>query len=185
MAGVLSRYAIALYDLAAAADETVLVGRDLDALAEVVGGNEELRIHISSPQFTNDTKKRVLAGVLGSEAHDLVRRTVMLLADKGRAGSVGDLAAAYHAVAGSKEGRAVANVTSAVPLNDDVRNKLIQHLQSITGNTVTLEESVDPTLLGGVRIVMGSRMIDGSLRRRLESIGERMARAPLSAATAN
>ena len=182
MAGVLNRYALALYDLAASANETVTVGRELDALAEMVGSNDELRIHLTSPQFTIDTKKRILTGVLGDEVHDLVRRTVMLLADKGRAGVVGDLAGAYHAVAGSKEGRETAVVTSAVPLTDDVRTKLLEQLQSLTGNTVTLEESVDPSLLGGVRIVMGSRMIDGSLRRRLEAIGERMARAPLSAA---
>lgn len=181
MASVMGRYALALYELASARGEADVVGRELDALAEVVAGNDELRIHIGSPQFTNETKKRVLRGVLGDEVHELVRRTVMLLADKGRAAGIGSLAAAYRAVAREHEHREVAQVTSAVPLGDDVRASLIEHLQTLTGNTVTLEESVDPALLGGVRIVMGSRMIDGSLRRRLESLGERMARAPLAA----
>ena len=182
MPGVLNRYAIALYDLASQAGASDDVARDLNALADMVAGNDELRIHLTSPQFTIGTKKRVLAGVLGDDAHDLVRRTVMLLADRGRAGVVGGLAAAYAGVAGSREGREVAKVTSAVPLTDEVREKLVQQLQTITGNTVTLEESVDPSLLGGVRVVMGSRMIDGSLRRRLETIGERMSRASLGAA---
>lgn len=182
MATVMGRYAIALFELAAERGETEAVGRDLDALHEMVVGNEELRVAIGSPHFTHEAKKHVLLGVLGDDAHELVRRTVALLTDRGRASAIDHLAGAYHEIARHREHREVAKVTSAVPLADEVRAQLTDHLQKLTGNTVTLEESVDPSLLGGVRIVMGSRMIDGSLRRRLESIGERMARAPLAAA---
>ncbi len=180
--GVLLRYARALYELAAQAGEVGRVESDLDVLSQTIGGNQELRIHLESPRLTRESKKRLLAGVLGSNVSDLVQRTVMLLVDKGRAALLGGLGPVYGGVAMEATGRMVARVTSAAPLEDAQRSRLVSELQALTSKTITLDESVDPDLLAGIRIVLGSRMIDGSLRRRLESLGDSLIRAPVGAA---
>ncbi len=178
---VLDRYARALHELAVAAGDVAAVGRSLSALAETIEENPELAGHLHSPQLTRDSKKRMLLGVLGDDVDDLARRTVLLLADRGRAGAVGELAHAWNHIVMETEGRQVAQVTSAVPLDDETRARLLRQLGTITGKTISLTEAVDPDLLGGVRILLGSKMIDGSLRRRLESLGESLIRAPLGA----
>jgi len=178
---VLDRYARALHELAASAGSVEAVGRSLSALSEVIGDNPELAAHLSSPERTRESKKRVLLALLGADVDDLARRTVLLLADRGRAGVVGDLARAWNHIVMETQGLQVAQVTSAVPLDDETRAQLVAQLGKITGKTISLEESVDADLLGGVRILLGSKMIDGSLRRRLESLGESLTRAPLGA----
>ena len=180
---VLLRYANALYQLVSAggADAVAVAGRQLDTLAHNVAHNEELRIHLASPRLGRESKKRLLSHVLGDAGNDAVRRTVMLLVDKGRASEVGGLAGSFHAVAAKAEGRETAHVTSATALDDGQRARLKDELQRLTGLTITLDESVDPALIGGLRVVLGSKMIDGSLARRLDALGENLFRAPVGA----
>lgn len=177
---VLLRYANALYQLVGA-DGAGDVSHQLDALAHNVANNEELRIHLASPRLGRESKQRLLSHVLGEGGNDAVRRTVMLLVDKGRASEVGGLAASFHTVAAKAEGRETARVTSATPLDDGQRARLKDELQRLTGLTITLDESVDAGLIGGLRVVLGSKMIDGSLARRLDALGENLFRAPMGA----
>ena len=180
---VLLRYATALYQLVSAggAGAVATAGGQLDALAHNVAHNEELRIHLAAPRLGRESKRRLLSHVLGAQTGDAVRRTVMLLVDKGRASEVGGLAASFHTVARKAEGRETARVTSATALDDGQRAQLVAELQRLTGLTITLDESVDPALIGGLRVVLGSKMIDGSLARRLAALGENLFRAPVGA----
>ena len=104
---VLLRYATALYQLVSAggAGAVATAGGQLDALAHNVAHNEELRIHLASPRLGRESKRRLLSHVLGAQTGDAVRRTVMLLVDKGRASEVGGLAGlllhAFSQAAGS------------------------------------------------------------------------------------
>ncbi len=182
------RYAQALHQLAEQDGVVERVMGELDGLHQTVEHNEELRLHLTSPQLGRASKKRLVQGVLdhgpeGDGAHDLVRRTIGLLVDRGRASLVGDLGPVFHATAMVAAGKLVAQVTSATPLDAGQRARLVEQLGALTGKTISLEESVDPGLLGGVSIIMGSKMIDGSLRRHLETLQDRLLRAPVGAAT--
>jgi F-type H+-transporting ATPase subunit delta len=176
---VLHRYATALHALARAAGAAEPVGADLARLARDIASHEGLAARLASPRLTREQKRSLLAALLQQGSHELVRRTVNLLVDKGRAGQVGGLAAVYEEVAREASGRVVANVTSATPLDAALRERLVRELSALSGKQVTLHETVDDGLLGGLRVVLGSRMIDGSVARRLEALRQRLMTAPL------
>ena len=113
---VLHRYAHALYELASAAGEVDRVADELAVLRGHVLGNEELRLHLGSPRLTRASKQRLLLGVMGMDLSDLTRRVISLLVDKGRAVDAADLGPVFTDVAMVAAGRAVAQVTSATPL---------------------------------------------------------------------
>jgi F-type H+-transporting ATPase subunit delta len=181
---VVQRYARALLELAEQAGVVDAVSADLEALAGTIAEHEPLRTQLASPRVTRERKQAVLAKLLGDGGQDLVRRTVALMVDKGRAGQVLELAEVFGEVAREAAGKVVARVESAAPLDEDMRRRLVARLAELSGKTVTLEETVVPELMGGLRIVLGSQMIDGSLQRRLEAVREQLLRAPLGAGAA-
>lgn len=183
-AHVLQRYARALHELAHAAGGGAVeqVGKDLHALLAVLAADPEARRRLQTPRLPREAKREVLRHALPQGSHDLLRRTLMLLIDKGRAGELEGLGAAWDEVALAASGRAVAQVTSATPLDAATRERLTGQLARLTGKTIQLKESVDPALLGGARILVGSRMLDGTVHARLEALRARLLAAPLPTA---
>jgi F-type H+-transporting ATPase subunit delta len=178
---VLRRYAVALLELASKAGAVDRVQRDLSALAETIASQEGLAEHLASPRVTRAQKAKLLSAALGAGKRDLVRSTVLLLVDKGRAGLVPELASVFDEAAREASGQAVAQVTSAVPLDAELRGRLIERLCAVSGRKITVEERVDAELLGGLRVLIGSRMIDGSVKRRLDELRVRLLAAPVVA----
>lgn len=176
---ILRRYARALLELAQKAGAVERVQGDLATLAGAIGAQAGLQDSLASPRVTRAQKRALLTATLGEGRHDLVRRTVMLLVDKGRAGLVVELSKVFEAAAMEAAGQAVAQVTSATPLDPGLRGRLIESLGASSGRTVTLEESVDAELLGGLRVRIGSRMIDGSVKRRLDELRARLLKVPV------
>jgi F-type H+-transporting ATPase subunit delta len=181
-AHVLQRYARALHELAEKAGAVQQVGKDLHAFLDVLAADPEARRRLQTPRLPREAKREVLRHALPQGSHDLLRRTLMLLVDKGRAGQVAELGAAWDEVALSASGRAVAQVTSAAPLDEATRQRLTAQLARLTGKTIQLQEAVDPALLAGARILVGSRMLDGTVHARLEALRARLMAAPLPAA---
>ena len=179
---VLQRYARALLELATAAGAVERVGADLHAVLDVLAADPEARRRLETPRLPREAKREVLRHALPAGSHDLVRRTLMLLVDKGRASQITDLRAAWDEAALTASGRAVAEVTSAGPLDEATRERLKGQLTRLTGKTILLQERVDPELLGGARILVGSRMLDGTVHARLEALRARLLAAPLPAA---
>lgn len=177
---ILLRYAKALHELASEAGAVDAVTAGLADLTESINSDEQIGRMLASPRLARERKRGLLLALLGAGSHDLVRRTVLLLADKGRAGAVTELAAVFETVAMEAAGRVVARVESAAPLDDELRSRLLRELEALTGKTVTLDETVVQSLLGGFRVVLGSRMIDGSLKRRLERMNETLLDVPLA-----
>jgi len=177
---ILRRYAVALHALAHEAGIVEQVEAELGDLDALFRDNADLRSQMANPRLSASTKKAVLTQLLGAANTDVLRRTVLLMADKGRAALVGELSAAFQQVAMDASGRAVAQVVSAAPLDDSTRGPLIARLSALTKRDISLSESVDPDLLGGLRVTIGSKMIDGSLKRRLEAIQDSLLNAPLA-----
>jgi F-type H+-transporting ATPase subunit delta len=178
---ILQRYARALHELAAQAGAVERVGADMHAVMARLGGSAESRRQLASPRLAREKKRALLVSLLPPGSHDLVRRTLLLMIDKGRGDALAGFGAAWDEVAMAAAGRALAQVTSAAPLDDLTRARLVAQLSRLTGKTIGLQESVDPALLGGSRILVGSRMLDGSVAARLSALRKRLMAAPLPA----
>jgi F-type H+-transporting ATPase subunit delta len=179
---VLQRYATALHQLAAAAGAVERVDRELAVLDGHLQGHAGIVDQLASPKVARERKRALVTALLPAGAHDLLRRTLLLLVDKGRAAQLTGFHAAWEAVAMEAAGRAIAQVTSAAPLDDATRSGLQVQLQRLTGRSIVLQERVDPALLGGARILVGSRLIDGTVQARLDALRDRLLAAPLPAA---
>ncbi|MCB9899200.1 MAG: ATP synthase F1 subunit delta [Planctomycetes bacterium] len=177
---ILRRYATALYELAHEAGVTETVEAELGDLDAVLAENPDLRTELANPRLGRDRKRAILEQVMGPSVSELLSHTVLLLSDKGRAGLLPGFGRVFDEVARAASGREIAKVESAVPLGDDVRARLKTQLARITGKDITLVESVEASLLGGIRVTIGSRMIDGSLKRRLEMLQDSLLTAPLA-----
>ena len=171
------RYARAVLDVAAAQGSPVaaaLVG-ELSAVAALFEKNDELRRVLLSPGLGSDARRRVLANILTQAgASTLLARLVDLLARHDRVGLLPALAEEYADALNRREGRVSAQAVSAVPLAEAQRAALAQALGSAVGRNVELEARVDPAVLGGVRVTVGGRTYDGTVRSRLAALRERL-----------
>jgi F-type H+-transporting ATPase subunit delta len=179
---VLQRYATALHELAGKAGAVERVEADLRALDSAIAADPATARRLASPRLTREAKRALLQSLLPQGGNDLVRRTVMLLTDKGRAAAVPELSAVFTQVAMAAAGRAQGRVSTPAPLEPATRQALEKQLGVLTGQTVTLEESVEPELVAGLRVVVGSRMIDGTVKTRLERLRTALLAVPLPAA---
>ncbi len=165
------RYARALFALAGEAGRTDEVGQELDAIADLLEHNDELRRSIFWPLHPGAERRAVLREVcdrLGSSVD--VRNFCCLLVDQRRVVNFAAIRDAYAALADAMAGRTRARVVSAAPLTRGQRARLQRALAARTGQSVELDVSVDPALLGGAVADVGGLIFDGSLRTQLDRL---------------
>ena len=175
--GVVDRvYARALYD--AARDEGRLkeVRAGLAQLAEAAAEVPELRELLRNPQLDPRAKAAALQDLLAG-GEELVRNFVLLLADKGRAGLREEIAREFERLVAEHEGVVHVELTTAVELSDAEARKLMKRIEEASGRKVEATRSVDPSLIGGVVIQIGSYRLDASVRGRLERLRRELAAA--------
>jgi F-type H+-transporting ATPase subunit delta len=173
MSAIGRRYAKALLDLAREQGELEPVLRDVAALSDAWKASEEFREVVRNPVIPRPAVKSVLMGVmdrLGSSR--LVRNTVSLLADKGRAAKLEDVLRALEELAEAESGQVRVEVISAKPLHDTYYLRLAQKLQRATDRKVVLIKKEDPSLIAGVVTRVGDRIFDGSLSNQLSELRE-------------
>ena len=169
--GLSGRYARALYELADEAGRLDAVAGDLRALARALDESAELAGLARSPVLSRDEQGRAMAALLEAMgADDLVRRGVGLLARKRRLFALRAIAADYLRLLAARRGRTAAEVTSARGLTPGESDRLRASLKRVLGREVAIETRVDPELLGGLVVRIGSRMLDGSVRTRLRRL---------------
>jgi F-type H+-transporting ATPase subunit delta len=170
-AGLAGRYALAVFELAQEERAVEAVARDLATLKQLMAESPELTRLIRAPVFSREEQAAGMNGVLHRvEAAPLTRRFILLLASKRRLFALADIIRAYDALVAKQKGEVSARVTSARPLSDDETAELKSILRSKLSKDVKLETRVDPALLGGLIVKVGSRMIDSSLRTKLNGI---------------
>lgn len=171
VSGLAGRYATALFDLA---DEQKLldeVAGDLAALLSMTADSDDLRRMIQSPVIRREDQGRAIDAVMArAEVSDLTRRFIGLVARNGRLFALEDMARAYRAILAHRRGEITAAVTSASPLSDAQRDRLISRLKAEIGGSIQLDAKVDPEILGGLVVKVGSRMVDSSLRTKLQKL---------------
>ena len=169
--GFAGRYALALFELAKEEQALDAVAGDLGRFAEALDASPDLARLVKSPVFSADEQGNALAAVLGKlDNEGLTKNFLLLVARNRRLFAVPDMIRAYRAMLARERGETSASVTAATKLTESQVIALKQALQAALGKEVMLEERVDPSLLGGLVVKVGSRMIDSSLRTRLNSL---------------
>ncbi len=171
ISGVAARYATALLDLAEEQGATAGVEKDLDAFGALLNENGDLARLVRSPVFSADEQLRALTAVLdGIGITGLSANFLKLAAKNRRLFVVPDMIRAFRAELAVRRGEVTAEVTSAAPLGDAQVAALKEALKASTGKTVNISAKVDPSLIGGLVVKLGSRMIDTSLKTKLNSL---------------
>ena len=174
-ASLQGRYASALFDLASEQGFVTAVETDLDNLGTALKGSDDLALLIRNPQVSRDEAARAMdavGGVLGLT--DLTRKFIGVLAANRRLFALPDVIRAFSTIAAAQRGEVTAEVTSAHPLNDDQIAQLSSKLKAREGKEVKIKANVDPEILGGLVVRIGSRQIDSSIRTRLNSLAHAM-----------
>jgi F-type H+-transporting ATPase subunit delta len=169
--GIAARYATAVFELAQEEKSVEALEKDFASLQAMIDESPELARLVRAPVFSREDQAKGLNGVLHRmEAAPLTRRFVLMLASKRRLFALSDVMRVFGQMVAKMRGEVSASVTSARPLNDAEVESLKQILKSKLGRDARLEAKVDPSLLGGLVVKVGSRMIDSSLRTKLTGI---------------
>jgi F-type H+-transporting ATPase subunit delta len=169
--GVAGRYASALFDLARDAGLLDRVMTQLDTFAKAIDGSPDLARLVRSPVFTADDQAKALGAVLPKMGITGIAANMLnLLAANRRLFMAGDVVKAFAGLLAAHRGAATAEVTSATPLTPAQMDKLAASLKAKTGKDIALDAKVDPSLIGGLVVKMGSRMIDTSLKTKLSQL---------------
>ena len=166
-----ARYASALFDLASEAKSIDVVADDLARFDALVAGNDDLKRLVRSPVFSSEDQTRAVTALLdkigiGGVAGNFIR----LVAKNRRLFAIADMIRAYKALVARSRGEMTAAVVAAQALSEDHLATLKAALKATTGKDVAINVKVDPGLIGGLTVKIGSRMIDASLKTKLQSI---------------
>lgn len=169
-------YARALFEAADEADRVDAVASDLAAIAGAMDEVPELRAFLRNPQIDPAGKAEVLEQ-LTREADELVGNFVRLVAEKGRAGELPEISAELDALVAQAQNRLTVELTTAHELSNAEAKSIVQQIEQASGRTVEATRSVDPSLIGGIVLRIGSHLADGSVRGRLERLRHELATA--------
>ena len=178
VSGVSGRYATALFELARDEKSIDAVKADLDKFDAMLADSADLKRLVRSPVFSAEVQMKALdavldkAGISGTSA-----KFLRVLTANRRLFAVSDVIRAFRALVANFKGEATAEVTVAEQLNDKNLDALKSALKSVTGKDVALNVKVDPSIIGGLVVKLGSRMVDSSLRTKLNSIKHAMKEA--------
>lgn len=167
-------YARALFEAAQEAGRLDRVADDLRALAAAIEEVPALAAFLANPQVDPQGKATVLEA-LAAGADALVRNFLRLVAEKGRAAELPEMARELEALVAQAQNRLAVELTTARELSDDDAEAIVRAIEAATGRTVEATRSVDPELIGGIVLQVGSFRADGSVRGRLERLRRELA----------
>jgi F-type H+-transporting ATPase subunit delta len=171
---VAKRYALALFQIASEKQVLAEVEQELRTVKEVVKNNPELTVFLKSPKLSNEKKKEVLNQAFGS-ASTYVRNTLMILVDRHREEQIAEVADEFINLANDAKGIAEAKVYSVQPLSAEQAEAISAAFAPQVGKqTLQIENIVDSNLLGGVKLRIGNRIFDGSLRGKLDRLERKL-----------
>ncbi|ODS00540.1 ATP synthase F0F1 subunit delta [Methyloceanibacter methanicus] len=175
VSGVAGRYATALFELGLEEKALEKIEADLTRFGQALDASEDLARLVRSPMFSAEEQGRALQAVLEEVKIDGLTKNFLLLVSKNRRlFAVPGMIAAFRALLADHRGEMSATVASAPPLNDTQITALKQALKAALGKDVMLDQRVDPSLLGGLTVKVGSRMIDTSLQTKLTRLKHAM-----------
>ena len=176
MAGVAGRYASALFDLATEHDKIAEVEKNLVEFQRLTDESPDLARLVRSPVFSAEDQAKAIKAITEKAAiGGLAGNFLQLIAKNRRLFAAPDMIKSFRGLAARARGEVQAEVTSAVPLTEAQVNAIKDTLRAgAGGKDIQLDTRVDPAILGGLVVKMGSRMVDSSIRTRLNSLQARM-----------
>lgn len=175
---VSARYAKALFDLANDNGQITDVDTDLKTLKAMLADSADLRVLLASPAFDAEAKGKGLTALAAAAGfHALTTKFLAFLAAQRRAGALAAVIGSYEALSAAHRGVVSAQVTTAVPLSAAQAKGLASALRLSLGKDPEIETRVDPAILGGLKVRVGSRLYDASLKSKLDSLKFALKRA--------
>ena len=174
-ASLAGRYASALFDLARDQKQIESVGKSLEALGQALVDSKDFNELVTSPLVSREEAGKAfdaLAPQLGLDP--LTANFLGVLARNGRKSQLQSVIRAFRRLAAEHRGETTAEVVTARPLNDDQLAALKQQLRTRAGRDVTIDATVDPNILGGIVVKLGSQQIDASIRTKLNRLASAM-----------
>jgi F-type H+-transporting ATPase subunit delta len=174
-ASLAGRYASALFDLARDQRQIESVGKSLDALGAALLDSRDFDELVSSPLVSREEAGKALAALAPQIGLDPITTNFLgVVARNGRKGQLREIIRAFRRLAAEHRGEATAEVVTARPLNDDQLAQLRQQLRTRAGRDVNIDATVDPDILGGIVVKLGSQQIDASIRTKLNRLAMAM-----------
>lgn len=171
VSGMAGRYATALFELALDEKAVDAVAADLNTFDALVADNPDLNRLIRSPVFSAEDQLKALSAVLDKAGiTGIAAKFLKVVAGNRRLFAARDMIRGFRALVAKYKGEVTAQVTVAEKLKDEHLSALKSALKSVTGKDVTVDVTVDPAIIGGLVVKLGSRMVDASLRTKLNSI---------------
>ena len=173
--GIASRYATAVFELAKEAKKLPAIESDVAALAEALAGSSDFAALISSPVYTRDAQAKAVSAIAAKMGLDAITaNTLGLMAEKRRLFVLPNLIAAVQALISEEKGEVEAYVASAKKLTKAQETKLAAELKKAVGKDVIIKATVDESLIGGLVVKVGSKMIDSSIASKLSNLQNAM-----------
>ncbi len=171
ISGAAQRYAEALFDLALDQGAIEIVEADVDALSHAVSGSVDFRAFLTSPVYDADDKARAVAAIADKAGLSALTRNFLgVVAANRRLFALEGMLAAFRKRLADHRGEVAAEATAAAPLNDEQTKRLRGEIEGVVGKAVNLTVKVDRDLLGGLVVKVGSKMIDSSLKTKLNRL---------------
>ena len=170
-ASLAGRYASALFDLARDQRQIESVGKSLDALGAALLDSKDFSELVTSPLVSREEAGKAFAALTPQLGIDPITANLLgVLARNGRKRELRSIVRAYRRLASEHRGETIAEVVTARPLNDDQLSVLRQQLRTRAGRDVNIDATVDPNILGGIVVKLGSQQIDASIRTKLNRL---------------
>ena len=171
VSGMAGRYATALFELSLEGNAVDQVQADLAAFDAMVASSLDLTRLVRSPMFSAEDQARALVAVLDKAGiKGIAANFLRVVAANRRLFAVREIIRGFNALVARQKGEVTAQVTVAEALNDARMNEIRDALKAVTGKDVRIDVEVDPAIIGGLKVKVGSRMVDASLRTKLNSI---------------
>lgn len=168
---VAARYAGSLYELAVEAKAAAKVEESLNAFEAMISDSTDMKRLIESPVFSSDEQLAAIKGITAkTDFHPLVENFLKVVAGNRRLFAIPSIIKAFREIAADGRGEVTADVTVAGALTAAQEKELKATLKDVAGKDVTLNVTVDPSILGGLIVKIGSRQIDTSLKTKLSSL---------------
>ena len=164
------RYATAVFSLATDAHAVEATGRELSQITSAIGSDAAIKEFFLSPVVARTDKEAALTKAFGGKVGDIALHTVLLLVRKRRESLLDELLTEYRKLELSARGVEPLVLTTAQDLSEADVRKTVERLEQIYGRKFEASVRCDPSLIGGVRVAMGDRVIDGSVSGRLEEL---------------
>ena len=170
-ASLAGRYASALFELARDQKQIEAVGKSLDTLNQALVDSKDFNELVTSPLVSREEAGKAFDAIAPQLGLDTLTTNFMgVLARNGRKGQLQPVIRAYRRLASEHRGETTAEVVTARPLNDDQLAALKAQLRARAGRDVAIDATIDPTILGGIVVKLGSQQIDASIRTKLNRL---------------